>query len=66
MTLYGIWCKDRLGEGDWLRHTTHREGIVAFTSERAAKKAAASEYGRMSYAEVKRDDWCEVRPIGEK
>lgn len=62
--LYGIWCKDKNeGRGGWMSDVRHVRNVVAFFSLRAARFAAAKEYGFRTYAEAKKNDWCEVRPI---
>lgn len=70
--LYGIWCKDlNNNKGDWYRELPSKVddggiAILAYTSQREAKKRAAQEYGFDTYAEVKKNDWCEVRPLNGK
>lgn len=72
MKLYGIWCKDlNDNKGGWYRELPSKVddggvAILAFTSQREAKSRAAQEYGFDTYAEAKKNDWCEVRPLEVK
>jgi hypothetical protein len=69
MKLYGIWCKDlNNSKGGWYRELPSKVddggiAILAYTSQRKAKRRAAQEYGFDTYAEAVRNDWVEVRPL---
>lgn len=72
MKLYGIWCKDlKDNKGDWFRELPSRVNdgdiaILAFTSKREARYRAADNYGYDTYAEAKKDGWCEVKPLANE
>ncbi len=68
MKLYGVWCKDIGTQGDWLRELPSKvqdggTAILAFASEREAKRRAAVHYGFGAYSEAKAMNWCEVKPL---
>jgi hypothetical protein len=69
MKLYGVWCKDlKKNKGDWMRELSSKVddgeiAILAYTSKREAQSRAAKAYGYDTYSQVRKDDWCEVRPL---
>ena len=67
-TWYGVWRKEinEAQGGDWLREVADSDGVIAFQSRAAAERRAASLYGFPTYAQAKKADWCEVRPLGGK
>ena len=60
MKVYGVWCKDKNGnKGDWLRE------LPSNVDDGGIAARAAKHYGFDSYSEVKKNDWCEVRPLSD-
>jgi hypothetical protein len=63
--VFGIWDNDR---NDWVRELPSKvddggAAILAFEKCRQAQRRAAKHFGCDTYAEARRDGWCEVRRL---
>ncbi len=68
-SMFGIWCHDENdGNGDWMRELPSKvddggTAILAFDDRSEACIRAAKHYACETYADAKRDGWCEVRRL---